>query len=81
MSYNHTFLCRTFITPIVVQHDSIIKKTLIGYQKTEEDILQKEKQIEIKFDDEKIAWYDFTDLDQIEHSYAITIHKAQRKRI
>jgi len=45
------------------------------------EIDEKEKQIEIKFDDEKIAWYDFTDLDQIEHSYAITIHKAQRKRI
>ena len=42
---------------------------------------EKEKQIEIKFDDEKIAKYEFSDLDQIEHSYAITIHKAQRKRI
>ena len=40
---------------------------------------EKEKQIEIKFDDEKIAWYQFSELDQIEHSYAITIHKAQRK--
>ena len=38
-----------------------------------------EKQVEIKFDDEKLAWYDFSELDQIEHSYAITIHKAQRK--
>lgn len=40
---------------------------------------EKEKQIEIRFDDEKVAWYDFNDLDQIEHSYSITIHKAQRK--
>jgi len=40
---------------------------------------EKEKQLEIRFDDEKIAWYEFSDLDQIEHSYAITIHKAQRK--
>lgn len=40
-----------------------------------------EKQIEIKFDDDKTAWYDFQDLDQIEHSYVVTIHKAQRKRI
>lgn len=40
---------------------------------------EKEKQIEIKFDDEKIAWYQFSELDQIEHSYSITIHKAQRK--
>lgn len=42
---------------------------------------EKEKQIEIKFDDEKIACYEFSNLDQIEHSYAITIHKSQRKRI
>ena len=45
------------------------------------DIDEKEKNVEIKFDDEKTAWYQFTDLDQIEHSYSITIHKAQRKRI
>lgn len=38
-----------------------------------------EKQVKIKFDDNKIAWYAFSDLDQIEHAYAITIHKAQRK--
>ena len=37
--------------------------------------------VEIKFDDEKTAYYDYTELEQIEHSYAITIHKAQRKRI
>ena len=43
------------------------------------DIDEKEKNVEIKFDDEKTAWYQFTDLDQIEHSYSITIHKAQRK--
>ena len=43
------------------------------------DINEKEKNIEIRFDDEKIAWYQFQDLDQIEHSYSITIHKAQRK--
>ena len=45
------------------------------------EINEKEKTIEIRFDDEKIAWYQFTDLEQIEHSYSITIHKAQRKRI
>lgn len=43
------------------------------------EISEKEKQVEIKFDDDKKAWYEFSDLDQIEHSYAITIHKAQRK--
>ena len=40
---------------------------------------EKEKIVEIQFDDEKIATYEFSELDQIEHSYAITIHKAQRK--
>lgn len=40
---------------------------------------EKEKLVEIIFDDEKVAWYEFSELDQIEHSYAITIHKAQRK--
>lgn len=44
-------------------------------------ISEVEKQIEIKFDDDKTAWYEFQDLDQIEHSYVVTIHKAQRKRI
>jgi len=43
------------------------------------EINNKEKTIEIRFDDEKIAWYEFSELDQIEHSYCITIHKAQRK--
>ena len=42
------------------------------------DINEKEKQVEIKFDDEKVALYEFSELDQIEHSYAITIHKSQR---
>ncbi len=36
-----------------------------------------EKQIKIEFDDKKIAWYAFSDLEQLDHSYAITIHKAQ----
>ena len=44
-----------------------------------EKIDNEEKTIKIKFDDDKIAWYSFSDLDQIEHSYSITIHKAQRK--
>ena len=43
------------------------------------EIDEKEKVVKIKFDDEKVAWYEYTDLEQIEHSYAITIHKAQRK--
>lgn len=35
------------------------------------------KQIKILFDDEKEAWYVFSDMNQIEHAYAITVHKAQ----
>lgn len=44
-----------------------------------EKIDEVEKQVKIKFDDDKVAWYAFSDLDQIEHAYAITVHKAQRK--
>ncbi len=40
-----------------------------------------DKNIEVAFDDGKTAWYAFSELDQLEHAYAITIHKAQRKRI
>ena len=43
------------------------------------EIDEREKVVKIQFDDEKIAWYEYSDLDQIEHGYAITIHKAQRK--
>lgn len=42
-------------------------------------ILDEEKQVEIIFDDGKKAWYEYGDLDQIEHAYSITIHKSQRK--
>ena len=37
------------------------------------------KQIQVEFDDKKLAWYTFTELDQLEQAYSITIHKAQRK--
>ena len=35
------------------------------------------KQIKIKFDDDKEVWYGYNELEQIEHAYAITVHKAQ----
>lgn len=38
-----------------------------------------EKKVKIKFDDDKLVWYNFEELEQIEHSYCITVHKAQRK--
>jgi len=34
--------------------------------------------MEILFDDDKTAWYEYSDLEQIEHSYCITVHKSQR---
>ena len=40
-------------------------------------INEREKLVKIKFDDEKVCWYEFQELDQIEHSYSITIHKSQ----
>ena len=44
---------------------------------TIQKIDEKEKNIQIKFDDDKIAWYAFSELEQIEHAYCITVHKAQ----
>ncbi len=38
-----------------------------------------DKNIEVEFDDGKVAWYAFTELEELELAYAITIHKAQRK--
>ena len=40
---------------------------------------ENEKQVKIGFDDEKFVWYSFDELEQIEHAYSITVHKAQRK--
>ena len=38
-----------------------------------------EKQVKVRFDDDKDVWYQYSELDQLEHAYAITVHKAQRK--
>ena len=38
-----------------------------------------EKQIKVRFDDDKIVWYQYAEIDQLEHAYAITVHKAQRQ--
>jgi len=42
-----------------------------------ECIDEKEKMIKILFDDEKEAWYNFNELEQLELAYAITVHKSQ----
>lgn len=44
---------------------------------TIQKIDEQEKNMQIKFDDEKVAWYAFNELEQIEHAYAITVHKGQ----
>ena len=36
-----------------------------------------EKHVKIEFEDQKEVWYEFNELDQIEHAYSITIHKSQ----
>ena len=41
------------------------------------DIDEKEKQIKVLYDDNKNAWYSYQDIEQIEHAYAITVHKSQ----
>lgn len=35
------------------------------------------EKVKVKFDDEKIVTYEFTNLDELELAYAITIHKSQ----
>ncbi len=37
-----------------------------------------QKQITVCFDDDKIVWYAYSEIDQLEHAFAITVHKAQR---
>ena len=41
------------------------------------DINEEEKQIQVQYDDDKNAWYSYQDIEQIEHAYAITVHKSQ----
>ena len=41
------------------------------------DINEEEKQLQVLYDDDKNAWYSYQDIDQIEHAYAITVHKSQ----
>ena len=43
------------------------------------NICDEESSLEITFDDGKKVLYGYQDLDQIEHAYSITVHKAQRK--
>lgn len=42
-----------------------------------ETINTEDQAIKVRFDDDKIAWYAFQELEQLEHAYVTTIHKAQ----
>ena len=42
-----------------------------------EKINDKAGEIKIRFDDNKVAFYGYQDLDQLEHAFAITVHKSQ----
>ena len=41
------------------------------------NISEEEKQIQVLYDDNKNVWYPYQEIDQIEHAYAITVHKSQ----
>ncbi len=65
----------------IVDEGEVKKETSSGIFNGEigtiEDIDKENKLIQVHFDDDKISWYEPSELEQIEHSYAITIHKAQ----
>ncbi|MDO9592565.1 MAG: ATP-dependent RecD-like DNA helicase [Erysipelotrichaceae bacterium] len=42
-----------------------------------ESIMEAERQVVIRFDDERLARYDFNQLEEIVHAYAVTVHKSQ----
>lgn len=42
-----------------------------------ETILESERKMVIRFDDDKIAHYDYNQLEEVVHAYAVTIHKSQ----
>ena len=46
----------------------------IGYIR---NIDKKEEKLYVEFDDNRLVVYEFDELEQLEHSYAITIHKSQ----
>lgn len=42
-----------------------------------EAILDVERKMAIRFDDDKLAHYEFNQLEEITHAYAVTVHKSQ----
>ena len=65
------------------KYDKVSKKTEVGNGVFNgelgliKSIDSEENNILVQFDDGKIAIYESEDLEEIEHAYAITIHKAQ----
>lgn len=58
----------------MVKHGSGIFNGEIGRI---ENIDDTSKALKVVFDDGKKAWYEYNELEQLEHSYSITIHKSQ----
>ncbi|SCZ80557.1 SF1B family DNA helicase RecD2 [Acidaminobacter hydrogenoformans] len=42
-----------------------------------ESILEAERKMAIRFDDDKLAHYEFNQLEEVTHAYAVTVHKSQ----
>ena len=57
----------------------MVQEYLIGELGRITKINNQEKNLEVEFDDDKKAWYAFSELDELELAYSITIHKAQRE--
>ena len=75
--YTHWFQPMTGIT--AEKHDSFIVSTDNGGAATSftwRQLIKGEK-MEIVFDDNRRVDYDFSLLDELEHAYAITVHKSQ----
>ena len=66
---------------IINENNEEVKETGSGIFNGEigtiENIDSSDKTVQVMFDDDKVAWYEPSELEQLEHSYAITIHKAQ----
>ena len=77
---NASALDRKFfaLEQMITDADKHFKQAILRRWETIIDRINKEeKTVRVKFDDGKIATYDNTDLDQLEHAYAITVHKSQ----
>ena len=48
----------------------------IKYEVTQKDVLFEDEYLIVDFDGKKTR-YDFDELDQLEHAYAVTVHKSQ----